>query len=137
MCRASTKVTTQIGGCLILLQVWAWEHFPHIAPIVPQRPQWADGPLAMRWAAAFQVTENPANLMRPYRDAFDIQSEEQVRFMFHLCTFLWLMCISHDLCHLFRLYGCHTLMISWHLFLKHISKVNRTGELVFHSYTFT
>lgn len=103
LCRAARDVTGQMGGAPILLQVtlalhfffnsflkctlisfclilqiWAWERFPHIAPIVDVRPQWHGLPLMCRWHASFEVTEHPANLVRPVRDAFDIQSPSQV-----------------------------------------------------------
>jgi hypothetical protein len=34
LCQASNKKATNIGGCLIQLQTWAWSIMPFIAPVV-------------------------------------------------------------------------------------------------------
>ena len=46
LCRASSEVGKSMGGCVILLQSWAWYHMPFIAPRVP-RPE-TTFPLAKR-----------------------------------------------------------------------------------------
>ena len=46
LCRASLEVGKSMGGCVILLQSWAWYHMPFIAPRVP-RPE-TTFPLAKR-----------------------------------------------------------------------------------------
>lgn len=33
LCRATVPTAHEIGGFLILLQVWAWDRFPYIAPL--------------------------------------------------------------------------------------------------------
>ena len=45
-CRASSEVGKSMGGCVILLQSWAWYRMPFIAPRVP-RPE-TTFPLAKR-----------------------------------------------------------------------------------------
>ena len=34
LCKASEKITKQIGGALLLVQLWAWARFPHICPVM-------------------------------------------------------------------------------------------------------
>ena len=34
LCKASKKATKQIGGALLLVQLWAWARFPHICPVI-------------------------------------------------------------------------------------------------------
>ena len=34
LCRASDRGTSQIGGCLLLVQYWAWARFPYLCPAV-------------------------------------------------------------------------------------------------------
>jgi len=38
LCRASSEVGKAMGGCVILLQLWAWYYMPFIASRVP-RPE--------------------------------------------------------------------------------------------------
>ena len=38
LCRASDKTTSQIGGCLLLVQYWVWARFPYLCPIVERGP---------------------------------------------------------------------------------------------------
>lgn len=52
LCNASEKTAKQIGGPLLLVQLWAWARFPHICPVM-RHPQQAlpPGPLAIRYVA--------------------------------------------------------------------------------------
>ena len=52
LCKASEKTAKQIGGALLLVQLWAWARFPHICPVM-RHPQQAlpPGPLAIRYVA--------------------------------------------------------------------------------------
>ena len=34
LCKASEKTAKQIGGALLLVQLWAWVRFPHICPVM-------------------------------------------------------------------------------------------------------
>ncbi|VFQ59904.1 unnamed protein product [Cuscuta campestris] len=58
MCRASMTHVSQIGGCLILLQLWAWERLPMTRPrgIVPLE-QLVNVPYGVRQFGALQVTQ--------------------------------------------------------------------------------
>ena len=38
LCRASDKKASQIGGCLLLVQYWAWARFPFLCPAVERGP---------------------------------------------------------------------------------------------------
>ena len=38
LCRASDKTTSQIGGCLLLVQYWVWARFSYLCPIVEHGP---------------------------------------------------------------------------------------------------
>jgi len=53
LCKASEKTAKQIGGALLLVQLWAWARFPHICPVM-RHPHQAlpPGPLAVRYVAS-------------------------------------------------------------------------------------
>ena len=38
LCTASDRGTSQIGGCLLLVQYWAWARFPYLCPAVEHGP---------------------------------------------------------------------------------------------------
>ncbi|KAI8534531.1 hypothetical protein RHMOL_Rhmol10G0097500 [Rhododendron molle] len=78
LCRASIVDKLQIGGFMLLLQVWAWERFPHISPRRLGKFQIPDGPLITRWHDRFQVTDLPTYVLREYRYTFDRQTDDQV-----------------------------------------------------------
>ncbi|KAF1894738.1 hypothetical protein Lal_00021031 [Lupinus albus] len=46
MCRATKPNAKAMGGCLTLLQFWAWYRLPFLAPIVDRLPTY---PFASRW----------------------------------------------------------------------------------------
>ncbi|XP_023900485.1 serine/threonine-protein phosphatase 7 long form homolog [Quercus suber] len=68
LCKASEKEAKQIGGAVLLVQLWAWERFPHICPVM-RHPHQAlpPGPLAIRWKGAKITTEHPMHVLRAYR----------------------------------------------------------------------
>ena len=50
LCNASKKDAMQIGGALLLVQLWAYSRFPQICPITrPPLPPVHSGPLAIRY----------------------------------------------------------------------------------------
>ena len=50
LCSASKKDAMQIGGALLLVQLWAYSRFPQICPITrPPLPPMHSGPLAIRY----------------------------------------------------------------------------------------
>ncbi|XP_030942760.1 serine/threonine-protein phosphatase 7 long form homolog [Quercus lobata] len=68
LCKASEKTAKQIGGALLLVQLWAWARFPHICPVM-RHPHQAlpPGPLAVRWKGAKITTEHSMHVLRAYR----------------------------------------------------------------------
>ncbi|XP_075644137.1 serine/threonine-protein phosphatase 7 long form homolog [Castanea sativa] len=68
LCKASEKTAKQIGGALLLVQLWAWARFPQICPVM-RHPQQAlpPGPLAVRWKRAKITTDHPMHVLRAYR----------------------------------------------------------------------
>ncbi|XP_058185345.1 serine/threonine-protein phosphatase 7 long form homolog [Rhododendron vialii] len=78
LCRASIADKLEVGGFMLLLQVWAWERFPHISPRRLGKFQIPDGPLITRWHDRFQVTDLPTHVLREYRYTFDRQTDDQV-----------------------------------------------------------
>lgn len=73
LCRASQIDTLEIAGPLILLQVWAWDRFPTIAP---QRKSTTPNehvgcPLSARWSGSLTVTKVSTHVLSQYRYTFD------------------------------------------------------------------
>ncbi|XP_050246951.1 protein MAINTENANCE OF MERISTEMS-like isoform X2 [Quercus robur] len=68
LCKASEKTAKQIGGALLLVQLWAWARFPHICPVM-RHPHQAlpPSPLAVRWKGAKITTEHSMHVLRAYR----------------------------------------------------------------------
>ena len=53
LCKALEKTAKQIGGALLLVQLWAWARFPHICPVM-RHPYQAlpPGLLAIRYVGS-------------------------------------------------------------------------------------
>ena len=53
LCKASKKITKQIGNALLLVQLWAWTRFPHICPVM-RHPHQAlpPSPLAIKYVGS-------------------------------------------------------------------------------------
>ncbi|XP_050245267.1 serine/threonine-protein phosphatase 7 long form homolog [Quercus robur] len=67
LCNASEKTAKQIGGALLLVQLWAWARFPHICPVMRHPHQALPlGPLAIRWKGAKITTEHSMHVLRAY-----------------------------------------------------------------------
>ncbi|XP_075669882.1 serine/threonine-protein phosphatase 7 long form homolog [Castanea sativa] len=68
LCKASEKTAKQIGGALLLVQLWAWARFPQICPVM-RHPHQAlpPGPFAVRWKGANITTDHPMHVLRAYR----------------------------------------------------------------------
>ncbi|KAH7845005.1 hypothetical protein Vadar_034102 [Vaccinium darrowii] len=56
LCRATVPTAHEIGGCLILLKVWAWDS----------------------WHDVFSVVQVPTHAVRQYRFSFDTMTSDQV-----------------------------------------------------------
>ena len=93
LCRATRPSTREIGGALVILQVWAWEHIPCIRPtrtrdyhpgtgvltvgevVYPGRP-WA-----ARWSSPFLLDHTPTHVVTIYRDQFDTLTDDDVSYL--------------------------------------------------------
>uniref|UniRef100_A0A7N2MST3 Aminotransferase-like plant mobile domain-containing protein n=1 Tax=Quercus lobata TaxID=97700 RepID=A0A7N2MST3_QUELO len=67
---ASHKDTSQIGGCLLLVQHWVWAKFPYLCPAVERGlpvgaygPP-ARGPLYLKWLRVPNKKNRPAHIFR-------------------------------------------------------------------------
>ncbi|XP_021715080.1 serine/threonine-protein phosphatase 7 long form homolog [Chenopodium quinoa] len=98
LCRACQRDSRQIGGPLILLQLWSWEHITIGRPYIrrPRDPPQEDpeaededdilgtqhqrgvDPLACRWLRVHLSCAHTASGLPYYRDAFDHQREDQM-----------------------------------------------------------
>ena len=79
LCRTALCQTKELGGAALLLQVWAWCRFPHIAPV----PKWGNAlqdyePAACQWDIDRNTIQHPTHVVRAYREAFDRQTPHQV-----------------------------------------------------------
>ncbi|VFQ64878.1 unnamed protein product [Cuscuta campestris] len=72
MCRASATSAAQIGGCLVLLQLWAWERLPMTRPrgVIPL-DQLVDVPYGVRWMCYHRWSDCTTHSIRAYRDQLD------------------------------------------------------------------
>ncbi|KAL9224718.1 hypothetical protein vseg_000727 [Gypsophila vaccaria] len=68
-----------ISGCLILLQVWIYEHFPTFRPFRAQYTN--DGPRALAWKNAPHYKYNNSDLLDAYRSTLDGLRAENVNWM--------------------------------------------------------
>ncbi|KAK9991718.1 hypothetical protein SO802_026703 [Lithocarpus litseifolius] len=68
LCSASKKDAMQIGGALLLVQLWAYSRFPRICPIArPPLPPVHSGPLAIRWSGPKCTAEHATHVLAAYR----------------------------------------------------------------------
>ncbi|XP_021748786.1 serine/threonine-protein phosphatase 7 long form homolog [Chenopodium quinoa] len=107
LCRACRREAKEIGGPLLLLQLWSWEHI-HIGVPTISRLRQADNnppeqqpedvtdpqilgsqimkgidPLACSWLRVyFTRVESASGGLSYYRDALDHQSDDQIRYRF-------------------------------------------------------
>uniref|UniRef100_A0A7N2N748 Aminotransferase-like plant mobile domain-containing protein n=1 Tax=Quercus lobata TaxID=97700 RepID=A0A7N2N748_QUELO len=84
LCRASED-TGQIGGCLLLLQYWAWARFPYLCPTVERGPPVGAygppvrGPLSLKWLWVPNKKNRPAHIFRDrYREQLASMLPDQV-----------------------------------------------------------
>ncbi|KAL0000066.1 hypothetical protein SO802_019668 [Lithocarpus litseifolius] len=68
LCKASETKAKQIGGALMLVQLWAYSRFPVICPVTrPPQPPVEAGPLARRWKGPKSTTEHATHVLAAYR----------------------------------------------------------------------
>ncbi|XP_050290355.1 serine/threonine-protein phosphatase 7 long form homolog [Quercus robur] len=85
LCRASDKRASQIGGCLLLVQYWAWARFPFLCPAVERGPPVGAygppvrGPLSLKWMWVPNKKNRPAQVFRDrYREQIALMLPNQV-----------------------------------------------------------
>jgi hypothetical protein len=90
MCKACHIGVSQIGGPILLLQLWAWERLVHIRPTakayVPHIT-FPDGnyitceerpPLAIRWTGSLEEKNIPTHKLIYYRDQLDLMHDYEM-----------------------------------------------------------
>ncbi|XP_058192020.1 serine/threonine-protein phosphatase 7 long form homolog [Rhododendron vialii] len=79
LCHGCKSGKDNVGGAFILLQLWAWERFPFIAPRrlgTRQRPP--GSPLGARWDDHFHSLDLSTHVVGYYRHYFDMQRPDEV-----------------------------------------------------------
>ncbi|KAK9290252.1 hypothetical protein L1049_008419 [Liquidambar formosana] len=85
LCRASSAEAKDIGGASVLLQLWAWERLPRLAPHLPPgvvadgfEPIMIDpqeslppGPHGCRWGVEHSLKNTPNHMVVAFRDQLD------------------------------------------------------------------
>lgn len=79
LCHGSTK-GKEVAGAFILLQVWAWERFPMLAPRrLGKRAPPPGSTLIGRWHDAFHSPDLATHVVGVYRHALDIQRSNEFK----------------------------------------------------------
>ncbi|XP_050917828.1 serine/threonine-protein phosphatase 7 long form homolog [Lathyrus oleraceus] len=74
MCKAAHKGVKSIGGCVVLLTVWAFTCIPLIAPVSNEVPSF---PYALRWCKrGMNYRTNPRHHLQGYRVAIEHMEEK-------------------------------------------------------------
>ncbi|XP_019166857.1 PREDICTED: serine/threonine-protein phosphatase 7 long form homolog [Ipomoea nil] len=81
LCRASEADKRTVYGCLLLVQIWAWERLPMFQPqgVLPCN-QIADYPIAYRWVCRHSWLSVPTHTVVAYRDQLDRVAEHRFNF---------------------------------------------------------
>ncbi|CAL4954664.1 unnamed protein product [Urochloa decumbens] len=81
---ASSHNIKNIGGSLLLLQLWSWERF-HVGRPLVRSPCTETGieqdlpPVGFRWVGARTQSENATRSLKQYRDELNMQRVDQVK----------------------------------------------------------
>uniref|UniRef100_A0A2N9G2R3 Aminotransferase-like plant mobile domain-containing protein n=1 Tax=Fagus sylvatica TaxID=28930 RepID=A0A2N9G2R3_FAGSY len=89
LCNAAKARTKDIGGALILVQLWAWSRFPRMTPeIVSIQPidygvdaagqPLPQGPYGIRWCNAKCQKNVSTHVLRHYRSALGMQHPDEI-----------------------------------------------------------
>ncbi|XP_050945197.1 serine/threonine-protein phosphatase 7 long form homolog [Cucumis melo] len=80
LCKASKQGVREIAGSLILLQIWAWERFPIVAPqlLHVNANQLHGRAYGSRWRDQFCVTRSATHVVSQYRYMFDLLQPSQI-----------------------------------------------------------
>ncbi|CAH9091910.1 unnamed protein product, partial [Cuscuta epithymum] len=69
--------TKQVGGCMHLLQIWAWSSFSMVRPSALQVIQHGHLPYGCKWIVPKSYKGSPRHCIRLYRDDLDRMTESQ------------------------------------------------------------
>ena len=97
-CRRGTNAADcNIGGCMLLLSIWSWEHFPIGRPVLDLDTQWDDqgdpdrmATWAHRWDKVNREWGTSRALYLQYTNEFDTLTANMVipqislKYMFHI-----------------------------------------------------
>uniref|UniRef100_A0A9I9D3T2 Aminotransferase-like plant mobile domain-containing protein n=1 Tax=Cucumis melo TaxID=3656 RepID=A0A9I9D3T2_CUCME len=80
LCKTSKQGVREIAGPLILLQIWAWERFPIVAPqLLHVNPnQLHSRAYGSKWRDQFCVTISATHVVSQYRYMFDLLQPSQI-----------------------------------------------------------
>ncbi|KAH7849712.1 hypothetical protein Vadar_021930 [Vaccinium darrowii] len=79
LCHLSESNSKDAGGFFILLQVWAWERLPYLAPgRVGDRPPRQGAALMGRWDDKFHSPDLATHVVGHYRHSLDMQKPDEV-----------------------------------------------------------
>ncbi|CAH9147212.1 unnamed protein product [Cuscuta epithymum] len=81
LCNGAKWGTKQVGGCMHLLQIWAWSRISMLRPSVLQVIQHDHLPYGCRWIVPKSYKGSPRHCIRLYRDSLDRMSESQFDFV--------------------------------------------------------
>nr|XP_023915456.1 serine/threonine-protein phosphatase 7 long form homolog [Quercus suber] len=85
LCNASEKKAKQIGGPLILVQLWIFVRFPHMSPQMVPQPEGVHGPplppipFAMKFAGAMCRKNTPTHVLSAYRNQIATTRPDQIK----------------------------------------------------------
>ncbi|KAK9070377.1 hypothetical protein SSX86_010779 [Deinandra increscens subsp. villosa] len=80
LCKAAEPSAKEISGPLMLLQLWAWERIPQIAPKIKETFQF-DGPFGGRWRGSLSWSGVAKHSMAHYRSVFQCLNTDQFIWM--------------------------------------------------------
>ncbi|KAH7848784.1 hypothetical protein Vadar_007853 [Vaccinium darrowii] len=79
LCHISAADSKDVGGMFVLLQVWAWERLPYLAPgRVGDRPPREGAALFGRWHDKFRSPDLATHVVGHYRHSLDMQRPDEV-----------------------------------------------------------
>ncbi|CAH9124200.1 unnamed protein product [Cuscuta epithymum] len=81
LCNGAKWDTKQVGGCMHLLQIWAWSRISMLRPKVLQVIQHDHLPYGCKWIVPKSFKGSPRHCIRLYRDNLDRMSESQFDFI--------------------------------------------------------
>ncbi|KAE9617341.1 putative protein-serine/threonine phosphatase [Lupinus albus] len=93
MCRATKPNAKAMGGCLTLLQSWAWYRLPFLAPIVNRLPTY---PFASRWGQKnLSYRGIPRGDLTAYRSRLDrMDLNDVIIILFKSCLIKLTQCVN-------------------------------------------